>query len=116
MKNAPAMPKLRFALIMLALGVLSACDQGAGHSAETAAVAPRYVLVARGRIDIEGGLLNLRFPIDGKITEVLVHPGDRVHPGQPLARLDDRQAVTEVDIAKAEVWTGESTMAWTARG
>ena len=47
--------------------------------------------------------------VPGRIAEILAHEGDTVHEGQPLARLDDREAhlkVAELE-AKAAYWREE---------
>jgi HlyD family secretion protein len=45
----------------------------------------------------------LRFAVDGTITEVLVRPGDRVTRGQPLARLDPTDLQIALDRARAQL-------------
>ncbi len=40
-------------------------------------------------------------PLNGVVTEVLVAPGDRVEPGQPLALLDDRMLRADLAVARA---------------
>lgn len=47
---------------------------------------------ARGRVDIEGGLIRLAASNDGLIRSVHVEEGDRVKAGQLLAVMDDREA------------------------
>lgn len=77
----------------------------AGCSHETpptpASVAPTYAAVARGRIDVEGGLLKLDVAREGTLTAVDVHEGDRVARGQVLATLDPEPARLQLEAAEA---------------
>lgn len=81
---------------------LAACSKGA-EPAATAAAASQYAAVARGRIDIEGGLLALAMPREGVLASVAVHEGDSVKQGQLLAALDTRPAQLAVDSAQAQL-------------
>jgi RND family efflux transporter MFP subunit len=47
---------------------------------------------------------------DGMVVEILVQPGDRVHAGKLLAKLDDRQISAEVDGAAAKVRSIEANL------
>jgi len=42
--------------------------------------------------------LRLGFTVPGRVTEVLVEPGQHVEAGQALARLDDRETLTQVEV------------------
>lgn len=80
---------------------LAACSKGTAP-ATTAAASP-YAAVARGRVDIEGGLLALNMPREGVLARVAVHEGDAVKQGQLLAALDTRPAQLAVDSAQAQL-------------
>ena len=62
-----------------------------------------YIAVAKGRVDIEGGVIRLAAQREGLIQAVMVEEGDRVKKGQVLARIDSRQAEIGVRLAKAEL-------------
>ncbi len=62
-----------------------------------------FVAVARGRVDVEGGVIQLSASKDGVISEVFVEEGDRVKKGQKLATLDNRQAFLQMEQAKAQI-------------
>ncbi|MDW2980785.1 MAG: biotin/lipoyl-binding protein [Rhodanobacter sp.] len=84
--------------------LLPACSSSssqapAGNSTRPAAA---YAAVARGRIDIEGGLLNLAMPREGTLATVAVHEGDHVKQGQLLAALDTEPARLAVEAAQAQ--------------
>lgn len=59
--------------------------------------------VARGKVDIEGGLLALSMPREGTLASVVVHEGDHVKKGQLLATLDTEPATLAVQAAQSAV-------------
>jgi len=84
--------------------LLPACSSSSsqaptGNSGQPAAV---YAAVARGRIDIEGGLLDLAMPREGTLATVAVHEGDHVKQGQLLAALDTEPAKLAVEAAQVQ--------------
>lgn len=95
------------ALAMLALTGLVACSPQNESALSPAVAAPaaadaRYVAIARGRIDVPGGLLNVASPQGGLIQRWLVKPGDVVRKGQVLVQIDAREARDLLAQAKAE--------------
>ncbi|MCA3027053.1 MAG: HlyD family efflux transporter periplasmic adaptor subunit [Rhodocyclaceae bacterium] len=96
----------RAALIGLVSLLLAACDEQ--HSAPPAPPAmvgaSGYALAsAKGKVDIEGGVIRLAARRDGVIAEVLVEEGARVKRGQVLALLDDATARSNLSLAEREV-------------
>jgi multidrug resistance efflux pump len=91
----------RFALFA-AITLLSACSHSNAEHAPTAP-AQAYLAIARGQVDIEGGLIRITAPRDGVIAEVHGEPGSAVKSGDVLAKLDSRQAELSAGIARAEV-------------
>jgi multidrug resistance efflux pump len=92
---------LRLPLVLLAAALLAACshdDAPATSSANT----PAYAAIARGRIDIEGGLLKLTMPAEGVVKSVDAHEGEQVQKGQLLAQLDLEPAQLALNSALAE--------------
>ncbi|WP_114239106.1 efflux RND transporter periplasmic adaptor subunit [Dyella sp. C9] len=88
--------------LALAVPLLAACSHDDASKASAQAQAPTYAAVARGRVDVEGGLLKLSMPRDGVVAEIKVHEGDHVHKGQVLAVLDTKPAQLAVSAAEAE--------------
>ncbi|QAU25228.1 HlyD family efflux transporter periplasmic adaptor subunit [Dyella sp. M7H15-1] len=95
----PRYPRLPLALLAAALLVACSHDDA---PATSSAVPPAYAAIARGRIDIEGGLLKLTMPADGIMQSVDAHEGEHVQKGQLLAQLDLAPAKLAVDSALAE--------------
>ena len=94
-------PPLRLAAIALLMPLFAA---GCSHDAPPAtsqSVTPAYAAVARGRVDVEGGLLQLGAPREGTLASVDAHEGDAVKRGQILATLDPAPARLAVEGAKA---------------
>ncbi|TBR14188.1 MAG: HlyD family efflux transporter periplasmic adaptor subunit [Lysobacter sp.] len=98
-RRSRAQPCL-LALSMLA--ALAGCTSQRGSPA--AAVAePGALIVTRGRVDIEGGLLPLGMTADGVIADVAVKEGERVTRGQVLISTDATPARLEVSLAQAHL-------------
>ena len=97
--NRPFRPSRPVAIALLALLV------GCSHPAPPAGAAAEaaYAAVARGRVAVEGGLLQLAAPRDGTLTGVAVHEGDLVARDQVLATLDPEPARLQVQAAQAEL-------------
>lgn len=92
------------ALVALSPGIAPAQDAPAEIAAE---VGP-WLAVARGTVDVEGGLMRLAAQREGLIAEVMVAEGDRVTAGQLLARLEDGNARLQARIADLEVTQAEA--------
>ena len=80
----------------------------------TAAADPREpreaAAVARGIVDVEGGIVQLAASRDGIVQSVLVEEGEKVVSGQALAVLDDRTAQLALAVASAELAQAEATL------
>nr|WP_145549054.1 HlyD family efflux transporter periplasmic adaptor subunit [Variovorax boronicumulans] len=103
----PRWPALSLCLALAAC--LAACDSG-GDAALPAAVAaapvatvPQAVAVARGQVEVQGGLLELNFGQDGLVAAVAVQEGQSVRRGQVLAQLADAAGSAELAVAQAEL-------------
>jgi multidrug resistance efflux pump len=86
---------------MLAATALLAGGCGTGKEPAPAAAPSPYAAVARGRIDVEGGLLGVVAAREGRIARVLVHEGQRVRRGEHLIELDSTAAQLGVQAAQA---------------
>jgi multidrug resistance efflux pump len=91
---------LRLPLTLLAV-LLAGCSQNDAPATPSPS-ATAYTAVARGRIDIEGGLLKLTMPSEGVVAQVDAHEGDHVRKGQLLVQLDLAPAKLALDTALAE--------------
>ena len=67
------------------------------------AAGPRSIAIARGKVEVQGGLVELSAPADGIVESVAVAEGDTVRKGQPLLRLAAEPARQDVAVAEAEV-------------
>lgn len=94
------MKPLRLAALVAALLLAAGCSHDSPPPATTSTAAT-YAAVARGRVDVEGGLLVLGTPRDGTLTSVAVHEGDRVNKGQVLATLDPAPARLQLEATEA---------------
>jgi HlyD family secretion protein len=101
--------KLRVVVPATALLLLAACHPGGDKPAVAAPPSP-YATIANGKVDIEGGVVEVAARPPGVISEVLVQEGDFVHKGQILARQEDQDARLAVKSAKAAVVQAESQM------
>ena len=79
---------------------LAACDgpsldapgQQNVAKADVASVNTPYSAIAAGKVDIEGGLVDVAARAPGVVKEVFVQEGDEVKAGEILARQEDRMA------------------------
>lgn len=106
---------LSFALIVVGGCALTGCDEvasGAGKGGPPGVVAPTalYATIANGKVDIEGGVIEVAARRPGVISEVLAQEGNVVRKGQVLARLEDRDAVLAINSAKAAVAQARSEL------
>ncbi|MBS0388668.1 MAG: biotin/lipoyl-binding protein, partial [Proteobacteria bacterium] len=86
--------------------LLTACHAG---DKPVAAVPPSpYATIANGKVDIEGGVVEVAARRPGTISEVLVQEGDFVRKGQVLARQEDEDARLAVKSAQAAVAQAQS--------
>jgi RND family efflux transporter MFP subunit len=88
-----------FALVLGLALAAGACTNG--ESADAPAKESRYLAMARGEVDVEGGLVQVTAPRDGRIVEVDVEDGDAVKAGAVLAKLDARRARSALEVADA---------------
>ena len=79
---------------------LAACS---GRPAAPPAAAKAYAAMARGVVDVEGGLLRLMPRRNGVVATVPVTEGAVVRRGQLLLTLDSRAAELGVTMARAEL-------------
>jgi membrane fusion protein, macrolide-specific efflux system len=90
-------------LIALPLA-LAACGK-AQTSAAPAQKAPtsNFVAIARGKVDVDGGLVRVAAARDGVVTELHADVGASVKAGDVLVVLDPRQTKIATDLAHAEL-------------
>lgn len=101
--------------------VLGGCSQqkqstvAAANPAPAEAASPatgnlkENVFVASGPVVVENQV-DVAALRDGLVIEVHAQPGDRVHTGQLLAKLDDRQISVDVEAAAARVRSIEANL------
>ena len=94
----------RLGLLAMMAGslLLTACSRKQEPEQHETEQSP-YAAVARGRVDVEGGLVRVGAAVDGTIMRVSVHDGDQVKKGQPLIELNPAAAQLAVDAAEAEL-------------
>jgi len=100
MRNRNVSSALSPALWMVLTACLSGCEAGSDVTTSVSVATDTPVAVAKGRIDVEGGVIQIAAARDGVIAEVMVHEGARVTKGEILARQDARTA--EVALLEAE--------------
>ena len=92
-------PTLRVVLASALLVLLAACGGGKGddkkakdaEKAQAEAASP-YVAIAAGKVDVEGGLVDVAARQPGIVRDVMVQEGDEVKKNQVLARIDDEES------------------------
>lgn len=113
---------LRAATLAAGLLALAACNDrgpaapavasssaGVNGSAPAAgSAAPASVAVARGRIEVQGGLVELAPLQEGLVESVTAHEGQHIKRGQVLLRLSPTASQAEVHVAQAELHLAEA--------
>ena len=91
--------------VCIAALTLAACGKNSSGQPATATPAPvaSFAAIARGRVDVEGGLVRINASRDGVIGELPANVGDAVKQGDVLAVLDSRQVKILAGIAQAEL-------------
>lgn len=89
-------------LILLSATALGSCSEAA-DTPLAAAKTQAMSAIAKGKIDVEGGVIRLAAQREGLIQTVFVEEGDRVKKGQILALIDTRQAELGVAQARADL-------------
>jgi RND family efflux transporter MFP subunit len=110
--------ELRVSVALIGIGfaalLLSACGKsGAGAQTDKAAGAgppSPFATIANGKVDIEGGVIEIAARRFGVIKDVLVHEGDVVRKGQVLARQEDQDCILAILAARATVAQAESQL------
>ncbi|WCM92648.1 HlyD family efflux transporter periplasmic adaptor subunit [Acidovorax sp. NCPPB 2350] len=106
---APRRATAAMALAAMALAMLAACTEHAAPADPQAApAAPAGVAMARGRIEVQGGLLELSPLQDGAVETLAVQEGQSVTRGQLLLRLSAAGAQAEAGVAQAELQLAEA--------
>ena len=103
---------------VLAIAALAGCDASApsdlptdtvGHaSANGAREVP--VAMARGEVDVEGGVIHIVAPTDGRLADVRVAPGASVTANETLATFDTRAAALALDRARLAVRAAQARL------
>jgi RND family efflux transporter MFP subunit len=105
--SEPQLGAVRHAIFLTTVaGVLVGCgkpDEPGARIAPTTQTTPAAVASARGRVDIEGGVIRLAARREGIISSVLVEEGARVKAGQVLATLDTALAQRNLTLAQKEL-------------
>lgn len=109
MKSSP-LRRTRYALpasmlaLALALATAGCTDRGSTAVAAPApANTPHDVALARGKVEVQGGLLELLPQQDGVVESLAVREGDEVKRGQVLLKLASEQARLDLSLAEAEL-------------
>lgn len=88
----------------------AAKKKAADEKAQAERVESPYAAIANGKIDIEGGIIQIAARRGGVVREVLVQEGDRVVAGQILARQEDDEPRLSLQTANADLAAAESQL------
>jgi RND family efflux transporter MFP subunit len=107
---------IALALLGLASVSMTACQKpGAAGGKDATVKAPPspYAAIAAGKVDIEGGVVEVAARRAGVVSEVFVQEGDVVTKGQILAKQEDEDTLLAVNSARATVAQAQSALALT---
>lgn len=100
--------------VLALAGVLAACSGSGSNNSDAAQAVPassQYLAIARGRVDVQGGLARVAALRDGVISTIRVQQGDNVKASEVLAQLDPRSSQIELDGARAQVEQARAQLA-----
>ncbi len=107
-------------LAAVACASLSACNRsgtaataqdGSNPNVSAAAVDTPYAAISAGKVDIEGGLVDVAANRPGIVREVFVQEGDQVKAGDVLARQEDEDSRLALNRTTAELAQSEAQIA-----
>ncbi len=109
---------IAFGLLALTGLSLTACQKpgGPGKSGDKNApvMGPSpYAAIAAGKVDVDGGVVEVAARRAGIVEQVFVQEGDMVTKGQILARQEDEDTLLAVNNARATVAQAQSQLALT---
>jgi len=111
-------PAIALSILALTGICLSGCkmpvqaDKAGGKTAVVVPPSP-YSTIANGKVDVEGGIIQVAARRAGVVEQVLVQEGDVVKKGQVLARQEDEDTLLAVNSARAAVAQAQSQQAVT---
>jgi HlyD family secretion protein len=107
-------------IVLVALAFVVSCSSGCGKGGSAHADKPAgagapspFATIANGKVDIEGGVIEVAARRFGVIKDVLVREGDVVHRGQILARQEDEDSILAINSARATVDQSQSQLVLT---
>ena len=87
---------------------LGGCGKSAAEHPPGPAAAQTFVAIARGKVDVEGGIVHIAASRDGLVAKLPAAVGDAVKVGDELVVLDAAQANMGRDMARAELAQAEA--------
>lgn len=104
---------LRLALLAAFATIgLAGCDDYDAHAKTADSVtASRYVAMARGIVEVDGGTVSIYAPRDGRIAAVPATEGDLIKRGDVLAQMDAESANLAVEAAQADLAQAQAQLA-----
>jgi RND family efflux transporter MFP subunit len=90
--------------------LLTACGKSGAGAPAAAVPVSAFATIANGKVDIEGGVVEVAARRFGVIKDVLVHEGDVVKKGQVLARQEDQDAILAIYSARATLVQAQSQL------
>ncbi|MGJ8517058.1 HlyD family secretion protein [Carnimonas bestiolae] len=99
--------KWRMAGVAIMLALVAGCsssdsdEPGASAASDQHAASDR-VAVARGKIDVDGGIVELAAVEDGVVSAVAVQPGTRVKRGQLLLQQNDSALAGQLSVSDGQ--------------
>lgn len=102
---------LAIGIVALVVALAGCSSRVADQPPASSAPASEWLAVARGQVDVEGGMVQVVALAGGVVAAVKVEQGEHVAAGQVLATLDARAAENAVAVAKSSVVEAEATLA-----
>lgn len=103
--------KLLNIYVLLSVAMLVACqDETAKVITTSKHEVQQPAAIARGKLDVEGGLIPLAFPTEGIVTKVMVSEGQKVEKGQLLLQQDKQLIDADRRVAESALHVADTQL------
>lgn len=96
---------------LVTFGIFAGCKEDTLEVEQKSAVQTKQpTAIARGKLDVEGGLVALSFSAEGVVNKIMVAEGQQVEKGQLLLQQDQRISNADQRVAESELAVADTQL------